>query len=70
MPGSMPAAASARREEHLLETVIACDKREAFAQGSASDEAIHSSFLRRDGLLRFARNEDADMVPRSRSERA
>jgi hypothetical protein len=24
--------------------VIACDKREAFAQGSDSDEAIHSSF--------------------------
>jgi hypothetical protein len=23
--------------------VIACDKREAFAQGSVSDEAIHSS---------------------------
>jgi len=24
--------------------VIACDKREAFAQGSESDEAIHLSF--------------------------
>jgi hypothetical protein len=24
-----------------LSRVIACDKREAFAQGSASDEAIH-----------------------------
>jgi hypothetical protein len=28
-----------------LSAVIACDKREAFAQGSGSDEAIHS-FLR------------------------
>jgi hypothetical protein len=27
----------------LLPAVIACDKREAFAQGNASDEAIHSS---------------------------
>jgi hypothetical protein len=27
-----------------IRAVIACDKREAFAQGSASDEAIHSSF--------------------------
>ena len=26
-----------------LSTVIACDNREAFAQGSASDEAIHFS---------------------------
>ena len=26
--------------------VIACDKREAFAQGSASDEAIHFSVCR------------------------
>jgi hypothetical protein len=26
-----------------LRAVIACDKREAFAQGSASDEAIHLS---------------------------
>jgi hypothetical protein len=28
--------------------VIACDKREAFAQGSASDEAIHSCFVAMD----------------------
>jgi hypothetical protein len=28
-------------------TVIACDKREAFAQGSASDEAIHTCFAAR-----------------------
>jgi len=37
--------------------VIACDKREAFAQGSASDQAsiLH---MRRDGLLRFARNDE------------
>jgi hypothetical protein len=32
---------------------IACDKREAFAQGSESDEAIHSSFLLLHGLLRL-----------------
>ena len=42
MPGSMPAAASARRKERLLETVIACGKREAFAQGSDTDEAIQA----------------------------
>ena len=28
-----------------LVNVIACDKREAFAQGSASDEATHSLFV-------------------------
>jgi hypothetical protein len=27
--------------------VITCDKREAFAQGSASDEAIHTCFAAR-----------------------
>jgi hypothetical protein len=27
----------------FVSIVIACDKREAFAQGSESDEAIHSS---------------------------
>jgi hypothetical protein len=32
--------------------VIACDKREAFAQGSESDEAIHQAVMLRDGLLR------------------
>jgi hypothetical protein len=31
-----------------LSTVIACDKREAFAQGSASDEAIQTSSFRGD----------------------
>jgi hypothetical protein len=36
--------------------VIACDKREAFAQGSTCDEAIQS-FVRQDGLLRCARND-------------
>jgi hypothetical protein len=43
----------------MLATVIACDKREAFAQGS---EATKQSILRlwRDGLLRFARNDGAD----------
>jgi len=30
-----------------LSLVIACDKREAFAQGSESDEAIHASGARR-----------------------
>ena len=35
--------------------VIACDKREAFAHGSISDEAIQSFPL--SGLLRFARND-------------
>ena len=30
-----------------IKAVIACDKREAFAQGSTCDEAIHS-FLRRE----------------------
>jgi hypothetical protein len=37
--------------------VIACDKREAFAQGSDSDEAIHFAAQRKSGLLRFARND-------------
>jgi hypothetical protein len=38
----------------MHKAVIACDKREAFAQGS---EAIHPSVMPRDGLLRFARND-------------
>ncbi|MEH2612832.1 hypothetical protein V1293_005121 [Bradyrhizobium sp. AZCC 1693] len=29
--------------ESVAKLVIACDKREVFAQGSASDEAIHAS---------------------------
>src|ERR1700704_5523148 len=40
-----------------IRAVIACDKREAFAQGSTCDEAIHTFFARQDGLLRFARND-------------
>jgi hypothetical protein len=36
-----------------LDPVIACDKREAFAQGSESDEAIQLTLLLRDGLLRL-----------------
>jgi hypothetical protein len=36
-------------------SVIACDKRDAFAQGSDSDEAIHDG---NSGLLRFARNDE------------
>jgi hypothetical protein len=51
--------------EALGEVVIACDKREAFAQGSASDEAIHPSVMPCDGLLRFARN-DVDGSVRKR----
>jgi hypothetical protein len=44
--------ARARREKvGMCRLVIACDKREAFAQGSESDEAIHASLLP-DGLLR------------------
>src|SRR6267154_5171404 len=46
---------AARRER--MSAVIACDKREAFAQGSTCDEAIHSFYARRDGLRRFARND-------------
>jgi hypothetical protein len=34
------------RINHCWNLVIACDKREAFAQGSASDEAIHSGSVR------------------------
>jgi hypothetical protein len=34
-------------------TVIACDKRGAFAQGSESDEAIRLSCSLPDGLLRW-----------------
>jgi hypothetical protein len=40
----------------VAHSVIACDKREAFAQGSVSDEAIQSG-VRDSGLLRFARND-------------
>jgi hypothetical protein len=42
--GPNPRIVRARRGTAFGEgvTVIACDKREAFAQGSASDEAIHS----------------------------
>jgi len=36
---------SRRGEVKVCFVVIACDKRRAFAQGSASDEAIHSFFL-------------------------
>ena len=37
----------------VAHSVIACDKREAFAQGSVSDEAIQSG-VRDSGLLRGA----------------
>jgi hypothetical protein len=41
--------------------VIACDKRDAFAQGSESDEAIQGFIGLFTGLLRFARNDDEEM---------
>src|SRR4029079_18371981 len=41
--------------------VIACDKRDAFAQGSAATKQSHSIPELRDGLLRCARN-DAEMT--------
>jgi hypothetical protein len=40
-----------------LPPVIACDKREAFAQGSGSDEAIQSLFVQLDCFAN-ARNDD------------
>jgi hypothetical protein len=40
MPGLEPGI---RVFARVAKAVIACDKREAFAQGSASDEAIHLS---------------------------
>ena len=48
-----------RENAKLYPAVIACDKREAFALGERSDEAIRSFFVPRGGLLRLARN-DAD----------
>jgi hypothetical protein len=51
--------ASRRENADVCLSVIACDKREAFAQGSTCDEAIHSFFLLLYGLLRFARNDGA-----------
>jgi hypothetical protein len=44
-PFTHNSGASRRGIANLHLDVIACDKREAFAQGSASDEAIHSCFL-------------------------
>jgi hypothetical protein len=46
----------------IAHSVIACDKREAFAQGSVSDEAIQSG-ARDSGLLRFARNDGQPSCP-------
>jgi hypothetical protein len=37
--------------------VIACDKREAFAQGSVATKQSISPHSRMDGLLHFARND-------------
>jgi hypothetical protein len=42
---------AARPAPDKHEFVMACDKREAFAQGSVSDEAIHSWFVALSGLL-------------------
>src|SRR6267378_3551685 len=48
-------------------SVIACDKREAFAQGSEATKQS-SFFARRDGLLRCARNDgEARIASRSLS---
>jgi hypothetical protein len=41
-----------REKAGVCRDVIACDKREAFAQGSESDEAIYASLLS-NGLLRL-----------------
>jgi hypothetical protein len=41
--------------------VIACDKREAFAQGSEATKK--STFFVIDGLLRFARNDGFYLIP-------
>jgi hypothetical protein len=41
---SHASGASRRENAESYLVVIACDKREAFAQGSDSDEAIHSFF--------------------------
>jgi hypothetical protein len=38
--------------------VIACNKREAFVQGSEATKQSMLFFVLRDGLLRFARNDD------------
>jgi hypothetical protein len=37
-------AATGRFSARYVSTVIACDKREAFAQGSVSDEAIQLAY--------------------------
>jgi len=41
-------------ESEGLTPVIVCDKREAFAQGSDSDEAVHYFSERKNGWLRGA----------------
>jgi hypothetical protein len=52
-------------------TVIACDKREAFAQGSEATKQSSLFFARRDGLLRCARNDgEAWIASRSLSTSA
>jgi hypothetical protein len=52
-----------RDQERMFHNVIACNKREAFVQGSESDEAIHPSVMPRDGLLRSARNDGGGGKP-------
>jgi hypothetical protein len=46
----------------LMSDVIACDKREAFAQGSDSDEAIHTYFLALMDCFANARNDGIKTV--------
>jgi hypothetical protein len=43
--------------EYASPAVIACDKREAFAQGSEATKQSIYPRARKDGLLRFARND-------------
>jgi hypothetical protein len=45
--------------EYASPAVIACDKREAFAQGSEATKQSIYPRAQKDGLLRFARNDAA-----------
>jgi hypothetical protein len=44
-------------ESPVLHTVIACDKREAFAQGSPCDEAIHLAAQRKEVWIASLRSQ-------------
>ena len=49
-----------RVERNIARIQVACDKREAFAQGSeATKQSIHPPVVPHDGLLRFARNDES-----------